>query len=58
MVFVRVSNIKICFEVYGVLFYEGKHEINNQFVLMILNIEYSFLYNKNNNSKHGPIMEF
>ena len=44
-------NKYICFEIYGIKFYEGEYERNDQVVLIILNMEHSSLVNQNNNSK-------
>ena len=58
MVLIGVSTIYICFEIYGILFYEGKKERNDEVVLVILNMEHSSLYNQKNNSKQIPVLEY
>ena len=58
MVLNLVSLILICFEIYGIQFYERREERNDQVVLMILNMEYSYSDNHKNNSKYSPILEY
>ena len=58
MVLIHEFNIYICFEIYGILFYEGNQEINYQVVLMVLNLVQSYQDNKHNSSKYSPILEF
>ena len=57
MVLIIVLNIYICFEIYGIEFYEGEQERNNQVVLMIINMEHSSWENNNNSSKYNPSLK-
>ena len=58
MFFISVSNIQICFGIYGTLFYEEKKEINDQVVLKILSQALLSQDNYNNSSKYSPILGY